>query len=67
MPSLQGTTPDGLHPRDLTIEQDPNNASGLIVWVHPPNSGTGSGWSMRVPKAQFKNFIQSIPESLLAP
>lgn len=67
MPTLQGTSPDGIHPRNLTIEQDPHNSSSLIVWVHPPNSGPGTGWSMHVPKAQFKNFIQSLPASLLVP
>lgn len=67
MPDLRGTSPDGIHPRDLTIEQDPDSPSSLIVWVHPPGSGLGAGWSVRVRKDQFRNFIQSLPEDLLIP
>jgi len=67
MPTLLGTSPNGIDPRELTVEQHPTDPSRLIIWMHPPNPGPNAGWAMHVLKSDFQNFIQSLPESLLAP
>jgi hypothetical protein len=63
MPTLQGTSPDGKHPREITIEPD-RDPSFVSIWIHPPNASPGSGWEIRVRKDQLRDFLKQISSLL---